>query len=57
MKIKIEVTAADLEEMGCDSLEEFEQDIRHQLDNGVVTDDGDTGADWLADYELEVVQA
>ena len=57
MKITIEVTAADLEEMGCDSLEEFERDIRHQLDNGVVADDGDTGVDWLADYELEVVQA
>lgn len=56
MKFKIEVTAAELDEMGCDSIAEFEQEIRHQLDNGVVTDDGGNGTDWMVGYELEVVQ-
>lgn len=57
MKIRIEVSPVELDEMGCDSIEEFEQDIRHQLDNGVVSDDGGNGTDWMVDYELEVVQA
>lgn len=57
MKIKIEVSPDELEEMGCDSIAEFEQEIRHQLDNGIVTDDGGNGTDWMVDYELEVVPA
>jgi hypothetical protein len=56
MLIKVEVTNADLEEMLCDSLEEFEEQIRHQLDNGVVTDDGRAGTDWMSEYELEIVK-
>lgn len=57
MKIRIEVSLAELDEMGCDTIAEFEQDIRHQLDNGIVTDDGGNGTDWMVAYELEVVQA
>jgi hypothetical protein len=56
MKIKIEVTADDLEQMNCETLAEFEDGIRHQLDNGVVTNDGGAGVDWMANYELEIVQ-
>ncbi len=56
MIIRIEVTDADLVEMECDSLDEFEERICDQLDNGVVTNDGGAGADWLAEYELEVVK-
>ncbi|SOE48702.1 hypothetical protein SAMN05446635_0236 [Burkholderia sp. OK233] len=36
------------------SLEEFVEQIRDQLDNGVVTSDGGAGSDWMAEYELEV---
>ena len=56
MKIRIEVTDADLDEMGCDSLKEFEEDIKNQLDNGIVTDDGGAGVDWMCAYQLEVVK-
>lgn len=34
MKIRIEVSLAELNEMDCDSTAEFEQEIRYQLDNG-----------------------
>lgn len=56
MIIRIEVSDADLEAMECDSLEEFEEQIRNQLDNGVVTSDGGAGADWMAKYDLEVIK-
>lgn len=56
MKIRIEVTDENLDEMACDSIKEFEQAIRHQLDNGIVTDDGGAGLDWMCDYQLEVVK-
>ena len=56
MKVRIEVTDADLDEMGCDTLDEFEKAIRYQLDNGVVGDDGSAGEDWIYAYELEVVK-
>jgi hypothetical protein len=56
MKIKIEVSKSELDEMGCDSIAEFERGLRHQLDNGVVDDEGGAGADWMADYQLEIVQ-
>lgn len=55
--IRIEVSDAELEEMECVSLEEFEEQIRNQLDNGVVTSDGGAGSDWIAEYDLEVVKA
>jgi hypothetical protein len=54
--IRIEVSDAELEEMDCSSVEEFEEQIRDQLDNGVVTSDGGTGSEWLAEYELEVIK-
>jgi hypothetical protein len=56
MIIRIEVSDADLEAMECDSLDEFEEQIRNQLDNGVVTSDGGAGADWMAEYDLEVIK-
>lgn len=42
--------------MAFDSLDEFEGAIRHQLAEGVVGDDGDTGSDWMCDYHLEIVK-
>ncbi|MNG37092.1 hypothetical protein D3C81_2202190 [compost metagenome] len=56
MKIKVEVNDSDLEDMQCDSLDEFEKKFREQLDNGVITDDGGAGFDWMSDYQLEVVK-
>ncbi|MFL9935317.1 hypothetical protein P0D88_40925 [Paraburkholderia sp. RL18-103-BIB-C] len=56
MIIRIEVSDAELEEMECTSLEEFEEQIRDQLDNGVVTSDGGTGSEWMAEYELEIIK-
>jgi len=54
--IRIKVSDAELEEMDCSSVEEFEEQIRDQLDNGVVTSDGGTGSEWMAEYELEVIK-
>lgn len=52
MKVRIEVTTDELEDMGCDSVEELEARLREQLDSGVVGDAGDAGSDWLVSYEL-----
>ncbi|WP_273806337.1 MULTISPECIES: hypothetical protein [unclassified Pseudomonas] len=51
MKVRIEVTADELEDMGCDSVEELETRLREQLDS-VVGDAGEAGSDWLVSYEL-----
>ncbi|MFM0627046.1 hypothetical protein [Paraburkholderia xenovorans] len=56
MIIRIEVSDAELEEMECTSLEQFDEKIRDQLDSGVVTSDGGAGSDWMAEYELEVIK-
>ena len=56
MKIKIEVSKSELDEMGCDSVAEFERGIRHQLDNGIIDDEGGSGTDWMAEYALEIVK-
>jgi hypothetical protein len=55
VKIKVEVTRNELEEMGCDNPAEFEESLRHQIDNGVASNDGEAGVDWMVDYDLEVV--
>ncbi|MBA9846806.1 hypothetical protein [Ralstonia pickettii] len=55
MKIKVEVTRDELEEMDCDSPAEFQAVLRHQIDKGVASDDGEAGVDWMVDYELEIV--
>lgn len=54
MKIKVELTEAELKEMMCDSLHEFEEQLRHQIDNGVSDDEGCAGVDWIAEYDLEI---
>lgn len=54
MKIRIEVTKAELEERNCDSIAQFKEAIRHQIDEGVVTDDGGVGEDWMVEYDLDV---
>lgn len=52
MKVRIEVTTDELEDMGCDSVEELEARLPEQLDSGVVGDAGEAGSDWLVAYEL-----
>lgn len=52
MKVCIEVTADELEDMGSDSVEELAARLREQLDTGVVGDAGEAGSDWLVSYEL-----
>lgn len=54
MRIHIQVTKAEIEEMDCDSLEEFKERIIQQLDEGIVTDDGGAGGDWMVEYQLDV---
>jgi len=52
MKVRIEVTTDELEDMGCDSVEELAARLREQLDTGIVGDAGEAGCDWLVSYEL-----
>jgi hypothetical protein len=56
MKIKVKVTDANHEDVLCESLQEVEQAFRNRHDNGVVTDDGDAGTDWMNEYRLEIVK-
>ncbi|MDQ1817790.1 hypothetical protein RBA41_31265 [Massilia sp. CCM 9210] len=53
MKITVEVTKAELEEMYCESVEEFAEQLRHQLDDAISDDEGGAG-DWIVEYDLEV---
>lgn len=55
MLIKVEVSQAELAEMYCDSVEEFTEQLCHQLSDAVCDDAGGVGDDWLAAYTLEVV--
>ena len=55
MIIKVEVSQAELAEMYCDSVKEFTDQLRHQLNDAVCDDAGGVGEDWMADYTLEVV--
>ena len=36
MKVRIEVTTDELEDMGCDSVDELAARLREQLDSGIV---------------------
>ncbi|WP_171991228.1 hypothetical protein [Pseudomonas oryzihabitans] len=47
MKVRIEVTTDELEEMGCDSVDELAARLREQLDSGIVGEAGEAGSDWL----------
>lgn len=53
MKIKVEVTKAELNEMGCDSPDELKRDLLDQLDN-CHDDEGCSGQEWLCGYTIEV---
>ncbi|WP_197339764.1 hypothetical protein [Ralstonia solanacearum] len=56
MKIKVEVTSEELEEMCCETTKELEEQLRHQIDNGVASNDGEAGVDWMVEYDIEVIQ-
>lgn len=55
MEIAIRVSKQELKDMLCDDVAGFEKFMRHQLDRGVVGDDGEVGADWMVDYDLNIV--
>ncbi|WP_196217381.1 hypothetical protein [Burkholderia pseudomallei] len=55
MKIKVEVTADELSEMGLDTVEELEDHLRHQIDN-CIDEEGEAGVDWMVSYDIEVAQ-
>lgn len=50
--VRSEVTADELDDMGCDSVEEVEARLREQLDRCVVGDAGEVGRHWHVSYEL-----
>ena len=52
MKVRIEVTTDELEDMGCDSVDELAARLREQLDSGIVGEAGEAVSDWLVSYEL-----
>ena len=52
MKVRIEVTTDELEDMGCDSVDELAARLREQMDSGIVGEAGEAGSDWLVSYEL-----
>ena len=54
MKIKVEVSNAELQEMCCDSVKEFAQQLRRQLDDAIVDDDGGDGEEWMVEYDLDI---
>lgn len=54
MKIKVEVSQAELGEMEFDSVEEFKARMLAQIQDGVVGDDGEAGVDWLVEVDLDV---
>lgn len=54
MKISVEVTKAEMEEMCCSSVSEFEKQFRVQLDEAVFDSDGNAGEDWMVEYDLRV---
>lgn len=55
MKITVEVSQAELDEILADDLKGFEGMLRYQLDEAISTDDGGNGSDWMPDYELKLV--
>lgn len=55
MKIRVEVSQSELDEMMCDSVGDFYRLLRKQLDEAIVDEDGGAGVDWMTDYELVVV--
>lgn len=55
MRVKVELTPEELEESGCDTVEEFKKGFVHQLNEGVIGDDGAIGEDWLPAFDVEVI--
>ena len=54
MKVNVELTREELEESGCDTVEEFKKGFVHQLNEGVIGDDGAVGEDWLPGFTVKV---
>lgn len=54
MKIKAEVSQAELDEMKLESADELKARVHEQIHDGVVGYDGEAGQDWLVEFELDV---
>lgn len=54
MKFNVELKPGELKKMGFDTVDEFKEYLRNHLDNGVATDDGESGQDWMVPYDLDV---
>jgi hypothetical protein len=54
MHIKVEVSTAELEAMGCHTIDEFKTRFESQLVDGVVTEAGRSGEDWLCSFTIAV---
>ncbi len=55
MKVRVELTADEVAEAGCDSVAEFEAVFLRQLNDGVIGDEGEVGEDWLPGFTVEIV--
>ena len=55
MKITVQVTQSELDEMEFDSVSDFGPRMQAQIMDGVVGDAGEAGADWLVNFDLDVV--
>jgi hypothetical protein len=53
MKIKIELSSDELAEMQFESIEEFMNQMVYQLNDAVLTLNGNAGADWMVDYQFD----
>jgi hypothetical protein len=53
MKIKVELSSDELAEMQFESIEEFMNQMVYQLNDAVLTRNGNAGADWMVDYQLD----
>lgn len=55
MKITVEATPAEMQEMGADTPDELKQMLLEQLNEGALGRDGEVGEDWIAPFSLEIV--
>lgn len=54
MKIRVEVSKVERDAMYCESVEVFTQQLRRQLDDGIVDDEGGVGEDWGVENDLNI---
>lgn len=55
MKITVTLTRHDLDEADCESVEQFKTKFLHQLNEGVIDEEGNNGEDWLPGFTVDVL--